>query len=214
MPDHTYPTRFHADAVAAIVGFFAAHVETGAVVLVNSCARGKATPDSDLVVLVPPDREMAELAADWERFRAFDRRIAAFLASGPFAVVHLDIEPAVIHLPDHPADEYPDGFELVIGNWLAWGVALWERDGLHARLRSEWLPYYADDLRCRRLTDVRHLCTEHLSRIRSCVERELYFQAFSRLWQVFQLFLQGLFIARRTCPIAYDKRIPAQSWRG
>jgi hypothetical protein len=209
---HAYPTTFHADAAGAIVEFFAARNETGAVLLVNSCARGKATSESDLdmVVLVSPGTVTDGLRADWERFRASDRRIAAFLGFGPFAVLHVDIEEAVIPLPDHPEDEYPDWFELVIGNWCVWGVALWERDGFHERFRSEWLPFYDEDLRRKRLGEVRRQCVDYLSFIPSYVERELYFQAFSRLWRGFQLFLQALFLSRRTYPIAYDKWIHEQ----
>ncbi len=212
MPVHAYPTTFHADAAAAIVEFFAARDETGAVLLVNSCARGKATPESDLdmVVLVPQGTVTGELQADWESFRASDRRIVAFLAFGPFSVLHLDIEEAVIALPDHPENEYPDWFELMIGNWLAWGVALWERDGFHARLRAQWLPFYDDALRRKRLGEVRRQCVDYLAFVPSYVARGLYFQAFSRLWRAFQLFLQALFLSRRTYPIAYDKWIHEQ----
>ena len=42
------------------------------------------------------------------------------------------------------------------------------------------------------------------------VERGLYFQAFHRLYQAFQEFLQALFISRRVYPIAYDKWVQEQ----
>lgn len=42
------------------------------------------------------------------------------------------------------------------------------------------------------------------------VERGLYFQSFDRLYNPFQEFLQALFIARRTYPIAYNKWIREQ----
>jgi hypothetical protein len=125
-------------------------------------------------------------------------------------VLHLDVEEPVITLPDHPEDEYPDWFELVIGNWCVWGVALWDRDGFHERFRAGWLPYYDEDLGRKRLSEVRRQCEEYLAFIPSYVERELYFQAFSRLWRAFQLFLQALFLSRRTYPIAYDKWIHEQ----
>lgn len=38
----------------------------------------------------------------------------------------------------------------------------------------------------------------------------LYFQSFNRLYDAYREFLQGLFIARRTYPIAYDKWIREQ----
>jgi predicted nucleotidyltransferase len=49
----TYPTREHQAATEAIVEFFTTNYTIDAVLLVNSCARGRATRDSclDLVVL-------------------------------------------------------------------------------------------------------------------------------------------------------------------
>jgi hypothetical protein len=38
----------------------------------------------------------------------------------------------------------------------------------------------------------------------------LYFQAFDRLYKAFQEFLQSLFLARRTYPLAYNKWIREQ----
>lgn len=212
MTAHAYPTAAHADAAAAIVSFFAGRDETGAVLLVNSLARGKGVPGSDLdmVALVPAGTVIDHLHMDWVRFRDTDARIARFLGSGPFAVLHLDIEEAVIAPPDHPDDEYPDWFELMIGNWLVWGVPLWERDGFHAHLRADWLPFYDDELRRKRLGEVRRQCVDYVDHIPPYVSRDLYFQAFSRLWRAFQLFLQALFLHRRTYPIAYDKWIREQ----
>ena len=51
-PTPSYPTRAHERAAESIVAFFAARDEPDAVLLTNSCARGKATPDSCLDVLV------------------------------------------------------------------------------------------------------------------------------------------------------------------
>lgn len=212
MAIHAYPTPEHAAAAESICAFFAGRRETGAVVLVNSCARGRATPESDLdmVVLAPSGQVTAELQACWELFRAQDAHIAALLALGPLQVLHLDVEESTIAVPDHLADEYPDGFELVIGNWIARGVPLWERDGFHQELQRRWLPYYDDALRMRRLAEVRATCLDQLVHIPGYVDRELHFQAFARLWRAFQLFLQALFIHRRTYPIAYDKWIREQ----
>jgi predicted nucleotidyltransferase len=209
---HVYPTPEHAAAAEAIRAFFASRPEPGAVVLVNSVARGTATPESDLdmVVLVPPGQPSDDLSEAWEQFRATDPRIAALLALGPLAALHLDIEEATIDLPDHPADEYPDWFELMIGNWLVRGIAIWERDGFHQALRSEWLTFYDDALRLRRLAEVRATCVEQLDHIPGYVDRELYFQAFARLWRAFQLFLQALFLSRRVYTISYDKWIREQ----
>jgi hypothetical protein len=42
------------------------------------------------------------------------------------------------------------------------------------------------------------------------LNRGLYFQAFDRLYKAFQEFLQALFVARRTYPLAYNKWIREQ----
>ncbi len=212
VPVHAYPTSAHAAAAASIVEFFAAREETGTVLLVNSCARGRATPDSDLdmVVFVAPGMDMAALNDAWEAFRRHDPRIAAYLASGPFAVLHLDIEGGVIAPPEHAADEYPDGFDLAIGNWFVWGAPLWERDTTYRTLRAAWLPFYDDQLRLARLRQVRTQCVEYLALIPSYAARGEYFQAHARLWRSFHLFMQALFLHRRQYPIAYDKWIREQ----
>jgi hypothetical protein len=53
---HAYPTRARARGTS-IAEFFASRDETDAVLLVNSCARGKATADSclDMQVIVRPE---------------------------------------------------------------------------------------------------------------------------------------------------------------
>jgi predicted nucleotidyltransferase len=211
-PTPSYPTDAHARAADAIVEFFAARDETDAVLLVNSCARGKATRDSclDITVLVPDGMDIAALDTAWQRHHASDPVFAALHEAGRFSVVHLDIEDGDCDPDPHPDDEYPDFFEVHIGNLVAYSAPLWERGDHLARLRQRWLPYYQDDLRRERLAEVRWCCQHYLEHIPPYVERGLSFQAFARLWSAFQMFLQALFITRRTYPIAYDKWIHEQ----
>lgn len=199
-PCPRYPTRAHAQAAAAIVAFFAARREPETILLVNSCARGKATPDSclDITVLVPAGAATAALAAAWQHHEATDPVFATLRQAGRFAPGPL------------PADEDPDDVELGIGNMLVYAVPLWERGDRLARLRDRWLPYYEEAVRQERLAAVARCCRHHLAHIPPYVGRGLSFQAFARLWRAFQLFLQALFIAHRTYPIAYDKWIREQ----
>ena len=53
-------------------------------------------------------------------------------------------------------------------------------------------------------------CLYELSHIQIFIKRELYFQAFDRLYIAFQKFLQTLFIKHTTYPIAYNKWIKEQ----
>lgn len=207
-----YPTPQHEAAADAIVRFFSGRPEPDAILLVNSCARGKASPDSclDIVVLVPEGTNPSALDAAWQQFHAADPVFAALHAAGVFSVVHLDIEDGTFDVPDHPGDEYPDFFEVAVGNMLAYSVPLWDRADRVTRLRQQWLPYYDEELRHRRLAGVRWNCQHYLEHIPLYVERGLYFQSLARLWAAFQMFLQALFISRRTYPIAYDKWIHEQ----
>lgn len=207
-----YPTPRHEAAATAIVSFFADRDDAETMVLVNSCARGKATPDSclDIVVLVRPEVETAPLDAAWRRHYATAPVFAALRATGAFSIVHLDVEDVRLDSPVPTPDDYPDDAEIVIGNYLAHSMPLWERGDHFARLRETWLPYYGESLRQARLAHVRRFCRNELAHIPLYVERGLYFQSFARLWGAFRMFLQALFIARRTYPIAYDKWIHEQ----
>lgn len=211
-PTPRYPTPEHGQAAAAIVAFFTARDETDAVLLVNSCARGRATRDSclDIKVLIPEGVAASGLDAAWQRHHATDPVFAALRRAGSFSVVHLDIEDGRLDPVPHPEDEYPDAFEIVIGNSLVYSVSLWERGDRLIGLRRRWLPYYDEALRQERLAAVRWCCRHCLEHIPLYVERGLYFQSFARLWSAFQMFLQALFISHRTYPIAYDKWIHEQ----
>lgn len=104
----------------------------------------------------------------------------------------------------------PDEFELEIGNTLVYSRLLWERGECFEALEAKWLPYYGENLRRERLAGVREFCLNNLDHIQLYVDRRLYFQAFDRLYNGFQEFLQALFISHRTYPIAYDKWIREQ----
>ena len=207
-----YPTRAHEHAARAITAFFAARDETDTVLLVNSCARGKATRDSclDIKVLVPEGTDTSELDAAWHHYYSTDPTFDELRRAGTFSVVHLDVEDGRLDRDPHPEDEYPDAFELAIGNLLVYSAPLWERGDRLAHLKGQWLPYYGEALRQARLAEVRWCCQHALEHIPLYIERELYFQSFARLWGAFQMFLQALFIAHRTYPIAYDKWIHEQ----
>lgn len=223
-----YPTPQHAQAAAQIVDHFARQDGVDAVLLVNSCARGQATPDSclDMVVLVAERlRDSGYAATVLERgenrgtdalYRAWDaapgteQARQALADAGRFAEVHLDITDGRITPRPLDRDEGLDSLEIAVGNYLVYSKPLWVRGTCFADLRARWLPYYGDELRSQRLAATRAFCAHYLDHIEPYVERGLYFQAFDRLYVTLQGFLQGLFIARRTYPIAYNKWIREQ----
>src|SRR5687768_3065783 len=91
-----YPTPEHERAATAILDFFSTDGPFEAVLLVNSCARGKATRDSclDINVLARPEvleGERPVLERAWEEFYNCDYVFKALRNAGKFSEVHLDI---------------------------------------------------------------------------------------------------------------------------
>jgi hypothetical protein len=210
-----YPTPEHQHAAEAIVEFFTTRCEVDAVLLVNSCARGKATQDSclDMIVLAQPDILQARRAAwqtRWDQFEQSDAALEQLRHAGKYSVVHLDFIDGVFTPEERDEAAGPDGFELGPGNFLAYSVPLWQGSDYLAQLKREWLPFYNEALRRERLSMVRHYCLNNLQHIPLYLERGLYFQSFDRLYNAYREFLQALFISRRVYPIAYNKWIREQ----
>jgi hypothetical protein len=211
----TYPTPEHKAAADVIVDFFVSNYNIDAVLLVNSCARGKATRDSclDIIMLARPDPSrspLSALEAGWLDFEKSNRTIKSLYEVGKYSVVHPDFINGVFTPREQDEADGPDDFELQIGNFLAYSVPLWEGSDYFTQLKQQWLPYYNEELRQQRLARVRWYCLNNLHHIPLYVERGLYFQSFDRLYNAYREFLQALFIARRTYPIAYNKWIREQ----
>jgi len=139
-------------------------------------------------------------------------RRAAFQALrrlAKFSHVDLDFVDGCFVPGPHGWTTGPDEFELRLQH-LGLQRPSVAAQRLYAALKARWLPYYGEELRCERLAMVRRFCFNNLEHIPPYVDRGLYFQAFNRLYDAFREFLQALFIARRTYPIAYDKWIREQ----
>ena len=223
-----YPTPLHKQAAEQVVEFFANTNGIDAVLLVNSRARGKATPDSclDMIVLVSESfRDPGFAGAVLEReenkgtdslYQAWDHNAetqavrSALATAGRFSEIHLDLTDGTITATSLNRDQGLDGFEIAIGNYYVYSQPLWLGSDRFYELQAGWLPYYDEQLRARRLSATREYCHYFLDHIEPYIERGLYFQAFDRLYYAFQGFLQGLFISRRRYPIAYNKWIREQ----
>lgn len=210
-----YPTPEHQHAAEAIVEFFAAIPEIEAVCLTCSCARGKASRDSclDMLVLGRPEAmaiAQTDIQKAWDAFYTTAPVFQKLAGVGKYA--HVDLEFSDGHFAPTPRGwtSGPDEFELVIGNYLAYSVPLYQNGSYLDALKAAWLPYYDEALRRDRLLRVRKYCLNNLDHIPLYVERGLHFQCFHRFYDAFREFLQALFIARRTYPIAYDKWIQEQ----
>jgi hypothetical protein len=154
--------------------------------------------------------EVARLETAWQQERLSSQPIRSFSASGVHAHVHLDVVRGIYAPETWDDGGGPDGFELGIGNQLAYGAPLHGAGAYYRQLQEKWLPYYGEPLRCQRLEMARSACVYDLDHVPFFVRRELYFQAFDRLYKSFQEFLQTLFIARRVYPLAYNKWIRMQ----
>jgi Nucleotidyltransferase domain len=209
-----FPTALHRDAADYLADFFSRALPVHAVLLVNSCARGTATPESDLdlAVLIDPLTPPAErqaLEEGWQQYRT-GPHLEPFCRSSRFAAVHLKFIDGTFVPALWDDGGGPDDFELRLGNQVADSVPLWQRGDAYRQLRSAWLPYYDPALQVQRLTMVRSACRNDLDHVPYFVRRGLHFQAFDRLYKAFQEFLQALHIAHRRYPVAYTKWIREQ----
>jgi predicted nucleotidyltransferase len=210
-----YPTPEHQKAAEVITDFFVSNYKIDAVLLVNSCARGKATRDSclDIVMLAKPEHgraQLSELEAGWNVFEKSNQVIQDLYKVGKYSVVHPDFIHGVFNPREQDESAGPDDFEVEVGNFLAYSVPLWQGNDYYKQLKEQWLPYYDEELRQKRLEKVRWYCLNNLHHIPPYIERGLYFQSFDRLYNAYREFLQALFISRRTYPIAYNKWIREQ----
>jgi len=133
-----------------------------------------------------------------------------FRSTGRFTQVHVDVFDGRMTPTVWDDGGGPESFEVEIGNRVAYAAPLKEAGTYFRELQSQWLPYYGEDLRLSRLAMVREACARDLDAIAFFLGRGLYFQAFDRLYKAFQEFLQALFVARRTYPLAYNKWIREQ----
>ena len=195
--------------------YFSAFSIVDTFLLVNSCARGKAVPESDLdfAVLVGPNTSLTEqndLEQRWLSYATTNAGIIHYKKSHRFAQIHLDIIDGnyVPRVWDDGGG--PDYFEVEIGNQIAYSVPLSNEGSYFQQLKSRWLPHYGEELREQRFSMAKEACQNDLEHIPFFVKRGLYFQAFDRLYKAFQEFLQILFIKHKMYPIAYNKWIKEQ----
>ena len=207
-----YPTSEHAAAAAQVTDFFAGFGDVAAVLLVGSCARAKASPDSclDLAVLHHPGFDVGPPASSWSRYQHKSSTVQRLTNVGRFSHVDVDFIDGDFQPRGRGWTSGPDSFELELGHYLAHSRPLHEQGSYFRDLRRRWLPYYDDELRQQRLEDVLLYLRNDIEHAELYVPRQLHFQAFQRIWHAFEEFVQALFIKRRTYPIAYDKWIREQ----
>lgn len=210
-----FPTALHQQTAEVVQAFFLAYPFVDTFLVVNSCARGKAVPQSDLdfAILIHPDtspQEQRQLTHNWQFFLTTNTDILHYKQSHHFVQIHADVIDGKYIPAVWDDGGGPDYFEVEIGNHLAYAAPLSKEGSYFLQLKNKWLPYYDEQLRAQRLAMVTNACEYDVDHIPFFIKRGLYFQAFDRLYKAFQEFLQALFIAHRTYPIAYNKWIQEQ----
>lgn len=210
-----FPTRLHQDTAELIRDYFLAISSVDTVLVVNSCARGQAGAESDLdfAILAKPETTLAEITNIerlWQIYSETQPTVLRYKQSNQFAHLHLDIIDGNYKPSGMGKGEPIDYFEIEIGNQVRYSAPMDNEGPYFKRLQNIWLPYYNEDLRLQRLTSSRNACEYDLDHIPFFIKRELYFQAFDILCKAFQEYLQTLFIANKTYPIAYNKWIREQ----
>ena len=185
-----FPTPTHQQTAETIVDFFSDRAQAQAVVLVNSCARGTATPESDLDIAILVDPGLSSdsrqsLEREWLEYHESHPIFTQLKQLGRFSGVHLDLFDGCWTAERWDEGGEPDSFEIEIGNRVAYAVPIWERSSAFAELRAAWLPYYRDALQRERLQMVRESCQLNIAHLQFYVNRGEYFQAFDRLNHAF-----------------------------
>jgi predicted nucleotidyltransferase len=215
MAEIIFPTELHSQATEAIKDFFLQQQNIDTILLVNSLARGKATPESDIDIAVLISEtitttEITRLEGIWHDFSNSNPALDRYKNAGKFAQLHVDIIDGVFEPAVWEDGGGVDFFEVEIGNRLLYAAPLTGEGDYFKKLKSKWLPYYDTALQTQRLKSAKLSCLYDLEHIPIFVRRGLYFQAFDRLYVAFQKFLQTLFIKHKTYPIAYNKWIKDQ----
>ena len=124
-----FPTRLHQDTAAIISDYFQNIPGVDTVLIVNSCARGQAVPESDLdfAILVKPTttaNEIKSIDKACLTYSAHEQTLLNYKQASPFAHIHLDVIdgnylPAKIE-PGEPIDN----FEIEIGNQVCYAAPM------------------------------------------------------------------------------------------
>lgn len=210
-----FPTILHQETATLVKNFFSAIRSVDTILVVNSCARGHAAPESDLdfAVLVKSETtniEIKNIETDWLDYSLNQPTIKEYKSSNQFAHIHLDIINGIYTPSKIEIGEPINYFELEIGNQICYSAPMNNSGSYFKELHNKWLPYYNEELRTQRLSMIISACEYDLNHIPYFINRGLYFQAFDILYKSFKEYLQALFIYYKTYPIAYNKWIKYQ----
>ena len=210
-----FPTALHKDTAEIVQDYFCKTPGVDTVLCVNSCARGQASPESDLdfTVLVQENTSNTEIEAiceKWLSYMSAHPVISKYKSSSRFAHLHLDIINGIYQPLTVEPGEPIDNFEIEIGNQICYSAPMDYPGEYFEKLRQKWLPYYNEEMRLQRLKQLMEVCFYDLDHIAYYKKRSLHFHALYILNKAFQEYLQALFISGKIYPIAYNKWIRYQ----
>lgn len=207
-----YPTKIHENAANKFVELFSKDKRVMAILLTCSCARKKAVRSSciDFALVIKDWKHEKPLEKKFEKFTKESKEYKKLKALDKYTHIDLDIIDGKFKPSEGGICSQSSGFELELGNFVAYSVILFERESYFSKIKKKYLPYYGEPLRKKRLQRTIKYCKNHLDHIESFVQRKLYFQAYERLYSAIQGFMQALFIKNKIYPISYDKWIKDQ----
>ncbi len=212
MTSNTYPTGNHSRAASKFVELFSSEKRIVAILLVGSCARGSASPDSclDITVMMDDERDADVFAKHVESIWNTTEESSGLQRTGRFSNLDLNFTDGKFRPGKRGWTSGPDSFEIEVGNTYVYSVPLFDRDGAFEERGRAFLPYYDDELRKERLANIEKYFYNNLDHIPLYVRRGLHFQSLERLINASREYLQALFVYSRIYPISYDKWIRFQ----
>src|SRR5215204_785859 len=146
-----FPTVLHHDAADVVQKYFLSSPSIDTVLVVNSCARGLAVPESDLdfAVLAKPrttKNEIEKAEANWQLYAKENKIISKYKRSSPYAHLHLDIIDGNCIPQKIETGEPIDSFEIEIGNQICYSASMGNAGEYFRELQSKWMPFYNDEL--------------------------------------------------------------------
>ena len=207
-----YPTIQHEKAANRMVEIFSKDKCVMSMLLTCSCARGKASKDSclDLCILAKNKDDIKKIKRKFNKIYNQDKIFKDLSRVGKYSHIDLDITDGKITLAERGWTSGPDEYELLVGNIFVYSVILFDRDNYFKNLREKYFPYSPEKLRNKKFEKAKKYLHNNLDHVFIYVKRELYFQAFKRLYDATREFLQAIFIKNKKYPIAYDKWIKEQ----
>ncbi|MFY9462478.1 MAG: nucleotidyltransferase domain-containing protein [Candidatus Sungiibacteriota bacterium] len=205
-----FPTKSHQKALEATAEHFKKKKEVLAITLVGSVLRGHGSADADVDVDVFV-KDQATIDRLSREFDKVSQSILAPLRKNKEVGRYFDIGVHMRFLNPQPKPRFwtsgPDEFEIEIAHSFVHCKLIFERNKAWTKARKRFVPYYNENLRKRRLKEVKMYCLNNIGHIEPYVKRGLYFQAYKRFYDATREFLQALFISKKKYPLDYDKWI-------